>query len=134
MIGCRRRSTYPLLQDFRCDGDRGPPCTLERGDTVFLDVDWMNPGLANMTQSTVWVSWIELPWVGMETEACPFLDAGQGCRQNAPVNEATCLQSKFNHFLMKILFQARQSKFKFPIYIQEMYPTGIYLQNYADII
>ena len=40
-------------------------------DTVHLDVSWRNLGVANMTQSTVWVSgWgIEIPWVGMATEA-----------------------------------------------------------------
>ena len=27
------------------------------------------------------------------------------------------------------MFQARNSKFEFPIYIQEMYPTGRYLSN-----
>jgi len=68
-------------------------------------VDWLNPGVANMTQSTVWVSWIDLPWVGMETEACPFLDGGNGCRKNA---------------------LPRSSRFRFPIYIEEMYPAGKY--------
>ena len=57
-------------------------------DTVHLDVSWMNPGVGNMTQSTVWVSgWgIEIPWVGMATEACPFLDLGTGCRPAAQVH------------------------------------------------
>ena len=50
-----------------------------------MDVVWNNPGVVNMTQSTVWVTWIEMPWVGMETEACPFLDGGKGCRANAAV-------------------------------------------------
>ena len=66
----------------------GPPCTVERGDTVMLDVGWNNPGIANMTQSTVWVtgSWgVELPWIGMETEGCQFLDDGVGCRPDAKV-------------------------------------------------
>ena len=66
----------------------GPPCTVERGDTVLLDVDWNNPGIGNMTQSTVWVtgSWgVELPWIGMETEGCPFLDEGTGCRPDSKV-------------------------------------------------
>ena len=79
IIGCRRRSTYPHLEDFRCEGSKGPPCTVFRGDTVNLDVQWNNNGIRDMTQSTHWVSWIELPWVGMETEACPYLDGGQGC-------------------------------------------------------
>merc|ERR1712228_883794 len=104
IIGCHRRSTYPD-QDFRCDGSDGPPCTVERGDTVLLNVTWANPGIKNMTQSTVWVTWMELPWVGMETEGCGYLDQGTGCRQNS---------------------QARLSSFEFPIYIQEIYPTGKY--------
>ena len=86
IIGCHRRSTYPYRQDFTCDGTVGPPCFVERGDTVFLDVNWFNPGVANMTQSTVWVTWIEMPWVGMETEACPYLDGGNGCKPNALVS------------------------------------------------
>jgi len=105
IVGCKRRSTFPFKQDFRCEGTKGPPCFVQRGDTVLLDVVWNNPGVANMTQSTVWVTWIEMPWVGMDTEACPFLDGGKGCRANAV--PAT-------------------SKFEFPIYIQDMYPTGKY--------
>ena len=73
----------------------GPPCTVERGDTVMLDVGWNNPGIANMTQSTVWVtgSWgVELPWIGMETEGCQFLDDGVGCRPNAKVGHGRNLQ------------------------------------------
>jgi len=105
--GCRRRSSYPLRQKFRCEGTEGPPCIVERGSTVHLDVGWQNPGVTNMTQSTVWVSgWgIEIPWVGMETEGCSFLDLGTGCRPAA---------------------EARQSRFYFPILIQEMYPAGKY--------
>ena len=59
-----------------------------------------------MTQSTVWVTgtWgVELPWVGMETEVCPYLDGGSGCRADSP---------------------ARTSGLHFPIFIQEIYPTG----------
>merc|ERR1712223_893080 len=105
--GCRRRASYPHRQRFRCEGTEGPPCIVERGSTVHLDVAWQNPGVTNMTQSTVWVSgWgIEIPWVGMETEGCPYLDLGTGCRPSA---------------------QARQSRFYFPILIQEMYPAGKY--------
>ena len=91
---------------FRCEGTVGPPCFVQRGDTVLLEVDWANPGVANMTQSTVggyrytaidnryidnhvqvWVTWIEMPWVGMETEACPFLDGGNGCQPDAAVSD-----------------------------------------------
>merc|ERR1712098_677538 len=46
--GCRRRSTYPAKQDFWCKGQLGPPCTVKRGDTVHLEVDWHNPGVRNM--------------------------------------------------------------------------------------
>ena len=103
VIGCKRRSTYPSKQDFRCEGYKGPPCFVERGDTALVDVVWNNPGVANMTQSVTWVTWIEMPWVGLETEACPFLDGGQGCRKNA---------------------NPSKSKYQFPIYVQTMYPTG----------
>ena len=38
--GCRRRT--PLnpgrVPKFRCEGMRGPPCTVKRGDVVTLDV------------------------------------------------------------------------------------------------
>jgi len=107
VVGCRRRADYPLRKRFRCEGTVGPPCTVERGDTVYLDVKWNNPGLRNMTQSTVWVTgWgMEIPWVGMETEGCPFLDRGEGCTPGA---------------------QARLSRFYFPILIQELYPAGKY--------
>ena len=86
IVGCKRRSTYPFNQDFKCEGTKGPPCFVQRGDTVLLDVVWNNPGVTNMTQSTVWVTWIEMPWVGMDTEGCPFLDGGKGCRANALVS------------------------------------------------
>ena len=82
ILGCRRRSTFPASQDFRCEGRQGPPCTVFKGNTVRLNVDWVNPGIRDMTQSTHWVSWVELPWVGMETEACPYLEAGAGCGNN----------------------------------------------------
>ena len=87
IVGCKRRSTYPVKQDFNCEGTKGPPCFVQRGDTVLLDVVWNNPGVTNMTQSTVWVTWIEMPWVGMDTEGCPFLDGGKGCRANAAVSK-----------------------------------------------
>merc|ERR1712107_947573 len=54
--GCRRRASYPHRQRFRCEGTEGPPCIVQRGSTVHLDVAWQNPGVTNMTQSTVWVS------------------------------------------------------------------------------
>merc|ERR1719370_432245 len=107
LLMCEGLTVWGQLQRFRCEGTEGPPCIVERGSTVHLDVAWQNPGVTNMTQSTVWVSgWgIEIPWVGMETEGCPYLDLGTGCRPSA---------------------QARQSRFYFPILIQEMYPAGKY--------
>ena len=118
-VCCRRRSTYPQLEDFRCEGRRGPPCTVFREDTVTLDVTWANPGVQDMTQSTHWVSWIDLPWVGMETEACPYLDGGHGCSNST----VTVQCNNYGRKLMKYL-QARQSTFNFPIYIEPMYPAG----------
>merc|ERR1712176_1739958 len=102
--GCRR-SSYPKKQNFRCSGQKGPPCMVKRGDTVHLDVKWANPGVANMTQSTVWVtSFMDLPWVGMDTQGCPFVDWGKGCGN----------------------MQSRESDFYFPIKIEAFYPPGRY--------
>ena len=44
------------------------PTKASRRSTVHLDVAWQNPGVTNMTQSTVWVSgWgIEIPWVSTQ--------------------------------------------------------------------
>jgi len=105
VIGCKRRSTFPHKQNFRCDGTTGPPCFVARGETVHLDVTWDNPGVSNMTQSAVWVTWIDMPFVGLDTEGCPYLDGGQGCMINA---------------------DPRESQFYFPIEIQNMFPTGLY--------
>ena len=40
--GCRRRRGQPGrgTPKFRCDGNIGPPCTIKRGDTVYLDVEF----------------------------------------------------------------------------------------------
>ena len=40
--GCRRRRGQPGRgrPRFRCDGNVGPPCTVKRGDKVYLDVDF----------------------------------------------------------------------------------------------
>ncbi len=40
--GCRRRRPRPGRGPvrFRCEGNIGPPCTVKRGDTVFLNVDF----------------------------------------------------------------------------------------------
>ena len=119
ILGCRRRSTYQVSQDFRCQGRLGPPCTVFRGDTVRLDVDWVNPGILDMTQSTHWVSWVELPWVGMETEACPYLDTGAGCGNNTVDISVTSSPHTSHSYL-----QTRTSNFNFPIYIEKLYPAG----------
>ena len=42
-----------------------------------LEVVWANPGVADLTQSAHMVTFIEMPWIGMETEACPYLDGGK---------------------------------------------------------
>ena len=40
--GCRRRRGQPGRGPprFRCNGQSGPPCTIKRGDTVYLDVEF----------------------------------------------------------------------------------------------
>ena len=88
VANCTRRSTYPELEDFWCDGEKGPPCFVQKGNTEVLEVVWTNPGVADMTQSAHMLTFIEMPWIGMETEACPFLDRGKVCsmslRQHQP--------------------------------------------------
>ena len=50
----RSQSSQTKIKIYsRCEGTVGPPCFVQRGDTVLLEVDWANPGVANMTQSTV---------------------------------------------------------------------------------
>ena len=109
VIGCRRRSAYPRSQGFTCQGMDGPPCTVKQGDRVRLNLSFANPGLQNVSQSVVWVTgWgLDMPWVGMDTQVCPYLDGGQGCQQQ-PVGEG------------------RISNFDFPIDIQSFFPTGRY--------
>jgi len=49
IVGCRRRPSYPHGQDFRCTGTLGPPCIVQRGDTVHLgstNIGSQQPGLA----------------------------------------------------------------------------------------
>ena len=74
----------------------------------------------------------------METEGCPYLDLGTGCRPSAQVLLQFNLTSmhferlirkdseirKERRALCLFDFQARQSRFYFPILIQEMYPAG----------
>ena len=77
VANCTRRSTYPELEDFWCDGEKGPPCFVQKGKTEVLEVEWTNHGVADLTQSAHMLTFIEMPWIGMETEACPFLDGGK---------------------------------------------------------
>lgn len=77
---CRRRSSFPELEDFRCEGKIGPPCTLFKEDSVHVVVKWRNPGFTNLKQSIYWDSPVyPLPWYGLDREVCPYLDGGQGC-------------------------------------------------------
>jgi len=103
--GCHRRSTYPSSKDFRCDGKEGPPCTVIRGETVYLDVTWKDKGHTNLTQDVVWqAAWMDIPWVGMETAVCKYVNNGESCPKQG---EST-------------------SNYKFPIKIQEIYPAGYF--------
>eukprot|EP00088_Acartia_fossae_P056718 TRINITY_DN6606_c0_g1_i5.p1 TRINITY_DN6606_c0_g1~~TRINITY_DN6606_c0_g1_i5.p1 ORF type:complete len:171 (-),score=15.07 TRINITY_DN6606_c0_g1_i5:132-644(-) len=104
--GCHRRSTYPHLQDFRCDGMKGPPCTVLRGQEVTLDVTWKDLGHKNLTQNVVWQSFVDIPWVGMETEICKYVNDGASCPGQG--------------------VQEGNSRMKFPIKVLEMYPSGFY--------
>ena len=100
IINCTRRSTYPEQEDFWCEGAegrleldhsstsvRGPPCFIPSGDKVMVEVQWTNPGVARLTQSIKYITpfLLELPWIGVETEVCDFLDDGKGCQANAQV-------------------------------------------------
>jgi len=107
--GCRRRSTYPGSQDFRCKGMRGPPCTVLRGDQVELELTWLDNGHRNLTQAVHWQSgWMDLPWVGMETDICKYVNDGKSC-------------PGFGDPLKGGL-----STYKFPIDILSVYPAGSY--------
>lgn len=88
IINCTRRSTYPEQEDFWCEGTE-----------------------ARLTQSIKYITpfLLELPWIGVETEVCDFLDDGKGCQDNA---------------------QARTSMLKFPINVLEYYPTGTFPIRY----
>ena len=80
ILDCRRRSTYPELEQFSCEGKVGPPCTIFNGDHVQVIVEWNNPGLTNLKQSIYWDSAVgPLPWPGLDRELCPYLDGGRGC-------------------------------------------------------
>ena len=118
---CRRRSSYPELEDFRCEGKVGPPCTLFKEDKVHVVVEWKNPGFTNMRHSIYWDSLVAIRWPGLDREVCPYLDEGRGC-DNTTV--AFKLTSKTRINLSITIFQARLSTFKFPIYVETFYPAG----------
>ena len=121
IAGCRRRASYPLLQDFGCEGRTGPPCTVVRGDTVTLTVQWESPGqLANLTHQVfqllttnstqvnilyLQVYWesglVDLPWPGQDTRGCPYLE--NGCSPASPPGPVT---------------------FSFPMTVLGVYPPG----------
>ena len=97
VANCTRRSTYPELEDFWCDGEKGPPCFVQKGKTEVLEVVWANPGVADMAQSAHMLTFIEMPWIGMETEACSFLDGGKVCRY---VLKSTSILSKMKSYIL----------------------------------
>jgi len=112
--GCHRRSTYPALQDFRCEGRTGPPCTVIRGETVTINVKWRDAGHSNLTQSVYWQSgFFDLPWVGMDTQICKYVNDGTGCPYTPEEPE--------------------MSEFEFPIKIMEVYPAGYYKLKWSLI-
>ena len=39
VANCTRRSTYPELEDFWCEGENGPPCWVQKGKTENLEVE-----------------------------------------------------------------------------------------------
>ena len=123
LVGCHRRSTYPDKEDFRCSYEegvvKGPPCTAKKGDTFKLHVHFDNLRVRNLTQVTflyievisynnLKYAWWEIsrwvpdaPWVGMDSEGCPYLDGGTGCE--TPVNN---------------------SKLLMDIHVNSLYPSG----------
>ena len=76
-----------LEVDHSSTSVRGPPCFIPSGDKVMVEVQWTNPGVARLTQSIKYITpfLLELPWIGVETEVCDFLDDGKGCQDNAQV-------------------------------------------------
>ena len=85
--GCHHRSTYPEYEDFWCEGDLGPPCTAVTGDTLSINMELLNHGVGNLTQSAAYLvtSFIAVPWPGMDSNGCNYLDGGTGC-QNLEVS------------------------------------------------
>jgi len=108
--GCHRRSTYPHKQDFWCDKNRGPPCTLLRGETAVMKIVWKDFGHRHLTQAVYWQPEfmdVDIPWVGMDTEACKYVNNGTSCPGKGLTPEKEGL-----------------SQLSFPIDVLEIYPTG----------
>jgi len=107
--GCRRRSTYPHKEDFWCEGNKGPPCTLLRGDETMIDISWIDYGHTKLTQAVYWESgFMDIPWVGMDTEACQYVNDGASCPGKGDSQ------------------QGGLSKLHFPIEVLMAYPAGTY--------
>jgi len=112
LVGCHRRSTYPHQEDFKCSSQdgmlKGPPCTAKKGDTFELHVEFVNLTVSDMTQYAYWeTGWVDVPWVTMDSEACPYLDSGHGCNNKTRTSEPS--------FLVM------------PIPVDPMYPGGDFL-------
>jgi len=109
--GCRRRKRVSVsgergFMNFRCDGSNPPPCTIKRGDTVYLDVEFAPDfPLKKMTQGAYWVnSWgFQIPFPGMDTQGCKYL------RHNC-MNETV----------------SENQNFSYPVKILTAYPPGVY--------
>ena len=76
--GCRRRpGRNGRAPRFRCEGVRGPPCFLRRGDKAILRLRFETDlGLSEVTHEAFWVmgTGFMLPWAGMDTDGCKFTD------------------------------------------------------------
>merc|ERR1712130_331817 len=126
MLGCRRRSTFPQSEKFRCDAEAseldrmGPPCTTVHEDIFYMDVVFTHTGLeegqlvqtAGATASKGWMSYIpkELPWATLPPKACEYLtktDKYVGCNG-----------------------EPGTSLLHLPILVENFYPTNTYNVNY----
>merc|ERR1712107_369395 len=108
--GCRRRRGQPGRGQpkFRCDGNKGPPCTVKRGDRVYLDVDFGSDfPMRNMKQEAFWLTSLgfQLPWVGLDKTGCTYMK-----------NNCTAATVGPNEV----------QPFSYPIQIMNAYPVGKY--------
>jgi len=109
MVGCRRRRAYALQEslgrrvDFRCIG-QNIPCTVRIGDTVNFTATFETAfPLRGLEQKVTWLQgWANIPWVGLDTDACKYLD-GNCTRQPGGVLSLT-----------------------YPVKILSFYPPGLY--------